>query len=316
MRRLVIYCDGGFGNRFNALVSGLAMARLLQLEPLVVWPVNNWCGAAFHELFENTPTVVERELVSFQPERGRYQYLIVEDRLGLADAWVSPLQLQGLQALHDEVDRTALDVFYYTALIPAWLPGDDIAAQVRALRIRREILVRAEAFLLARRLGRRTGDFVGVQIRKTDFGSHGADDQQLFDQVRQCPQQRFFVCSDDKGVEQRFAALPNVAVFDKRAHVEKRVDGDWNSVNTDHSGRSYAFNVERSGASVQDALVDLLILSRSQIVRTSSSTFLNTALLLQQTGATAGLAAGPDAAEPLQADPAPALSDRSLAEPA
>ena len=31
------------------------------------------------------------------------------------------------------------------------------------------------------------------------------------------------------GVEQRFAALPNVVVFDKRAHVAKRVDGGWNA---------------------------------------------------------------------------------------
>lgn len=304
MRRLVIYCDGGFGNRFNALVSGLVMARLLQFEPLVVWPVNNWCGAAFGDLFEDRPPVVERELVSFMPERGRYQYLIVEDRLGLAEAWVSPLTLDGLPALQAELARTPHDVFYYTALIPPCLPAAEIAGQVRALHIRRDILARAEGFLRTHRLGRRTGDFVGVQIRKTDFGSAGANDAQLFDLVRQAPQQRFFVCSDDKDVEQRFAALPNVVVFDKRAHVAKRVDGGWNALNTDHSGRAYAFNVERSGASVEDALVDLLILSRAQIVKTSNSTFLNTALLLQQTGATAGLAADPAAAGQPLAEPA------------
>ena len=54
MRQLLIYCDGGFGNRFNALVSGLVLARTLGLAPQVVWPVNNWCGAALGDLFENS----------------------------------------------------------------------------------------------------------------------------------------------------------------------------------------------------------------------------------------------------------------------
>lgn len=296
MRRLLIYCDGGFGNRFNALVSGLAMARTLDLEPLVVWPVNNWCGAAFGELFENHLPVAERELVSFMPERSLYQYLIVEDRLGLAHDWVSPLHLADLQALRVQVNRSALDIFYYTALIPPCVPAEAVAAQVRALRLRCEIVASADAFLQARPASWQSGGFLGLHIRKTDFGSQAVDDQQLFELVLQCPQKNFFVCSDDKAVEQRFAALPNVAVHAKRAHVEKRVAGGWNSINTDHSGRSYAFNVQRSGASVQDAVVDLLILSRSQVVKTSNSTFLNTALLLQQ--ATVMAPAGLPLAEP------------------
>jgi hypothetical protein len=40
---------------------------------------------------------------------------------------------------------------------------------------------------------------------------------------------------------------------------------------------------------VEDAIVDLLVLSHSQVVRTSQSTFLNTALLLKQA---AGLPVG------------------------
>jgi hypothetical protein len=128
-------------------------------------------------------------------------------------------------------------------------------------------------------------DFLGLHIRKTDFGSHGADDDNLYTLVTNCPQKQFFVCSDDKEVERRFGNLPNVAIYPKRAHVEKLVEGDWNSTISDHSGRVYACNVNRSETSVEDALVDLLILSRSQIVRTSNSTFLNTALLLKQVAA-------------------------------
>ena len=83
-------------------------------------------------------------------------------------------------------------------------------------------------------------------------------------------------------MEQRFGALPNVAIYAKRAHVEKLVEeGGWNSVTSDHSGRAYACNVNRSAISVIDAVVDLLILSRSDVVKTSNSTFLQTALLIK-----------------------------------
>jgi hypothetical protein len=282
MRQLVIYCDGGFGNRFNALVSGLVISATLGLRPQVVWPVNNWCGAPFDSLFDNDLPVIDRELASFMAERERYQYFIVEDRLGLADEWVSPLQLPHWDAVRQLFGRSLKPVFYYTALIPGFIEPAAVLSQVRALRLKPAIVARAEEFLRSHQVGAVHGDFYGVQIRKTDFGAHGADDDNLYELISQRPQHRFFVCSDDKAVEQRFGALPQVLVYPKRAHVEKRVDGQWTAVTADHSGRLYPCNVNRGAASVEDALVDLLILSRSQIVKTSNSTFLNTALLMQQ----------------------------------
>jgi len=281
MRELMVYCDGGFGNRFNALVSGLVLARELQLTPNVIWPVNNWCGAAFDELFDSPLQAHNRELASFMVERERYHYLIVEDRLGLATAWVSPLHLSHWDDVHAYANASVQDLFFYTALIPPFMAAEVIAQQVRELRFRAAIVEQANGFLAQQGLGQQLGDYLGVQIRKTDFGANGADDDNLFALLQQCPHKRFFVCSDDKAVEQRFSTLPNVVVFPKRAHVEKRVEGQWTTVTADHSGRLYPCNVTRSGASVQDAVVDLLVLSRSQIVKTSNSTFLNTALLLQ-----------------------------------
>jgi hypothetical protein len=136
---------------------------------------------------------------------------------------------------------------------------------------------RATSFLSTHRLT----EFFGIQIRKTDFGSNGADDQNLYDLIVGRADAQFFVCSDDKDVERRFSALPNVHIYDKQAHVEKWVQGDWNSHTADHSGRVYACNVNRGALSVQEAIVDLLILSKSGIVRTSGSTFLSAALMIK-----------------------------------
>jgi hypothetical protein len=280
MRRLVIYCDGGFGNRFNALVSGLILARELKLSPRVVWPVNNWCGAAYHELFdEHELEVVNRELATYKAECEKYQYYIVEDRLSLATEWVTPLLTPSMDEARAFAAKSTLDIFYYTALIPAFVGFELVKNEVRQLKLKSEITERALAFI--RDAGLTPGDYLGVQIRKTDFGGNGADDNNLFELIAKVPHKRAFVCSDDKTVEERFKTLPNVAIFPKTAHVEKRVDGDWMAVTADHSGRLYAGNINRSGQSVIDAIVDLLLLSYSQVVKTSNSTFLQTALLMQ-----------------------------------
>lgn len=281
MRELFVYCDGGFGNRFNALVSGLLIGKRTGRHVVVVWPVNNWCGAAFSDVFDLDLQVVARELSTFSSERSRFDYLMVEDRLGLSSTFVDPGKLGAWHELERFDAQSTRPVFYYTALVPAFISEEEVVQQVRQLRLQSSLAHTATRFLAEHNLGRSVGDFIGVQIRKTDFGAHGADDAALHGIVQRTGSQRFFVCSDDADVEQRFSALPNVAIHRKCAHVEKLIEGGWNAVTVDRSGRHYPFNVNRGRASVEAAVVDLLILSRSRIVLTSGSTFLRTALRMQ-----------------------------------
>ncbi|MCW7541860.1 hypothetical protein OOT46_29100 [Aquabacterium sp. A7-Y] len=282
-RTIYIYCDGGFGNRYNAVISGLVLAEAAGLEPLIVWPTNNWCGAAFEDMFADPRPVVRRELSTFVAEKERQHHLMVEDHLGMGVPNQSPVLFPAFAGLLDYVAASDKDVFYYTALIPPCMDPQAVQRQLRSLRFRPEIVERAERFVREQA----GGEFFGVQIRKTDFGASGADDNNLFELIGKCPDKRFFVCSDDKSVEERFAALPNVAIHAKRAHVEKLVDGEWTTATADQSGRVYACNVNRSAVSVIDAIVDLLILSRSKVVKTSNSTFLNAALMIQACGGVA-----------------------------
>ncbi len=276
-RSIYIYCDGGFGNRYNALLSGLFLASEAKLNPIVVWPVNNWCGASYDDIFETPMSVLNRELASFVAEKDKFHHLMEEDHLGMQVPYISPRNVTELAKLTDYIAASAKDVFYYVALIPACINLDQIKPHLLAHPFRTETVKRAEDFLQSQKLT----EFFGIQIRKTDFGANGADDQNLYDLISSRADAMFFVCSDDKDVELRFAALTNVRIYDKQAHVEKLVNGGWNSHTADHSGRVYACNVNRSGLSVLEAIVDLLILSRSKIVRTSGSTFLSAALMIQ-----------------------------------
>ena len=278
MRTIQIYCDGGFGNRFNGLVAGLAIAELAGLHPVVVWPCNNWCGASYSELIATPAQVVERELSSYAPEKDKFQFFTIEDHLGMGFPFQSPLQMPNLGNALDFLGSSDKDVHFHTPLIPAFLEIGAVHAQVRKLEFQPALVARAQAFMESRNLS----EYFGIHIRKTDFGSNGSDDANLYQVVRDVPHKQFFVCSDDKDVEQRFGALPNVAMYPKRAYVEKLVDGTWNTPTADHSGRVYSCNVNRNAISVEDALIDLLVLSHSKIVSTSNSTFRNTAVMLQE----------------------------------
>jgi hypothetical protein len=277
MRKLHIYCDGGFGNRFNGLIAGHLFAEAAGLEPLVVWPVNNWCGAAYSKLIANQTQVVERELLSYAQEKERYQFFMTEDHLQTGVPFLSPLAIESLQDALRFLAQDNKDVFFHTPLIPSYLNTEAVHHAVQELRFDPELVERGNEFMAANKLD----DFFGIHIRKTDFGRNGSDDNGLFDLVQSVPSKVFFVCSDDKEVEMRFGALPNVVVYPKRAYVEKLVQGDWNTATADHSGRVYSCNVNRGAESVEDAIVDLLLLSHSQIVSTSNSTFRNTALLVK-----------------------------------
>ena len=53
MKTLKIYCDGGFGNRFNALTVGLLIAKVGNFNPVIMWPSTNWCRSLFETIFKN-----------------------------------------------------------------------------------------------------------------------------------------------------------------------------------------------------------------------------------------------------------------------
>ena len=94
---------------------------------------------------------------------------------------------------------------------------------------------------------------------------------------------KFFICSDSFEVETRFMQYPNTFKYDKTSYVEKLVEGNWNATITDSTGTDFPFNVNRNSESVVQAMIDLVILSRSTLIATDfTSTFLQSAKLIQE----------------------------------
>ncbi|MCL5797129.1 MAG: hypothetical protein M1579_06510 [Gammaproteobacteria bacterium] len=277
-RSIYIYCDGGFGNRLNNLVTGLLIADLLNYQPIIVWPVNIWCGAEFSDIFSNTNYHVENiELKEMVGDKEKFHYWIVEDHLKIGMEYESPLQQKDFISAVSYLQKSNKPIFLYTALIPQYLPFEYLVPFFNKLKYQPNILDSAYKFL-SQFLGL---SLIGLHMRCSDIG---LKDEQISDLYRFAEKRKdlqFFVCSDNKEVEEKFISLPNAHSYPKTAYVEKLVEGSWNEIVLDNSGRAYPFNVNRSKQSVVDAIVDLLILSHTSIIKTSNSTFLNAAIFIQ-----------------------------------
>ena len=275
--QLLIYCDGGFGNRLNALFSGLALAQALQLPHTVFWPRNNWCQAGYTDIFEAGPTVDERTLGNLAGTLDGCVPLL-HDTMG-ADVLKLPFASAYAYASLDDFAQRVLpggrDIFFYPAVMPAWIPAELITAQMRACVYQPPIRGAVIAFI-EQHIG---GPFYGLHLRRTDLGV-GYSDEEVRDIVQSHPKDKFFVCSDDPIAEALATVYPNVVRREKQAYVEKRNGGgNWTAATADDDGRVYRSNIDRTAASVLDAVIDLLILAHSEIVGYSGSTFQNIARL-------------------------------------
>lgn len=276
----VAFCDGGLCNRLNVLIVALAVRARTGTEWQIGWPQNNWCGAALDSLFQVDVPVSPASLDSYAVQTERFDFIMHENQARLpAELLTLQSQIGSFADLQSHLGH-GRDLFYYHNLIPAWVTLDDLRLGLQQMQIHPDILHTARTFCEQNGFD---GEVFGLHIRKTDFGD-AVDDQALFNLVAQSPK-RFFVCSDSEEVNRRFAALGNCAVFPKTSFPQKLVqDGGWNAMTTDDQGRAFTFNITRPETSIVEALIDLLILSRTTHVKTSNSTFLNMAMIFKATG--------------------------------
>jgi hypothetical protein len=278
MKRIHIYCDGGFANRFNCLVSGLVIANQLGLKPHISWPVNNWCAAPLRTLISLD---CDTDQYSISKLRGRVEGLtpLLHDSLGaqtLGVAFNSAYSYRSLDDLFERAVNPSKGIFFYPALIPDWIPTTLIDDMVRSIQLNQSLVETAKCFA-EQSLGQ---PYYGLHLRRTDL-CVGYSDDEVRQIVSNHPHAKFFVCSDDPFAERLATAYPNVRCRSKRAYVEKRdANQSWISLTKDDDQRLYYGNIERNADSVIDAVVDLLILSNATILGFSGSTFQSLARLL------------------------------------
>ena len=76
MKELYIHCDGGFGNRFNALVVGLLIAEMGNFVPIISWPSTNVCRALYDDIFESEHQSNQNRLEEYENNMSEYEFQI------------------------------------------------------------------------------------------------------------------------------------------------------------------------------------------------------------------------------------------------
>jgi hypothetical protein len=277
MKEIYIFCDGGFGNRFNALISGLALASRLNLRPIIYWPLNNWCRAPFEKIFDSEYNVRINSLSELKGTVGQFLPMLHDESAAtiLGISFKSAYEYSSIAHVRQAINDYE-GLIYYPALMPKYVADEDIAAALIEIKFRSEIEHVVSQFI-AEELG---GPFYGIHLRRTDL-KIGYSNDEVAAIVKSHSNALFFVCSDDPESERICAAYHNVKIRQKNSYVEKRTsDGDWNTPTLDDNDRTYHSNVERGAQSVIDAVIDMLLLAHSTILGFSGSTFQSAARII------------------------------------
>ena len=275
-----VLCDGGLANRLNTLLVALVVKKYTQSAWGIAWPVNNWCGAPFEDLFEPVLPVSQKSLSYFKSQQDRYWQVFHENQIEfeesritynktIADIW----ELCNLVRIHPRI-------VYFHHAIPSYITDEMLGEVIQDLQPVAKVVNKVSE--IVNQYGITSGT-IGVHIRKTDFGA-AVDEKTLFDQISG-QSEKFFICSDSNEVLEKFSELKNCVSLTKPS-MPKKLDekGGWNSFVVDADGRNYPFNVDRDGESVYWAMVDLLILAKTRVLATSGSSFQALAKRLGQIG--------------------------------
>lgn len=276
--RIHIFCDGGIGNRINALISGLALSHRFDIASTIYWPMNSWCGAPFSDIFQNDLDIQIDPLDALSGKFGHAKMLL-HDEIGAQFLKVPFDSAYDYQSLED-FERRGLpssgDLFFYPAIIPQWIPDKLIHESLRRMRFSVRISQSVSEFI--NQTMKRP--FHGLHLRRTDLRV-GLTDHEAMALVQRYPQEAFFVCSDDPYAEAVASAHPNVHARSKSFYVEKKEpQSDWVSPSKDQEGRTYYGNIKRSREAIIEGTIDMLVLAHSQIVGFSGSTFQRMAKLI------------------------------------
>jgi hypothetical protein len=278
MNTIYIYCDGGFGNRFNNLLNGLFIAKYCNYTPKIIWPVNNWCGATFSEIFHSDLEEFkefDKETFFSQHDTNNFMHW---------NPFQSELVVYNPMWIHVGItefmrSQPNKDVFFFSSQLCPWIDRNLLRPIVCQLDFQQGILDIADSVIKDKCDNK---EFFGIHLRCTDHTKIINLDDYL-SHVANTPNSQFFICSDNAEVETRFMQYANTFKYDKTSYVEKLVEGEWNTTIIDSTGANFPYNVNRNSESVVQAMVDLIILSRSTLVETDfTSTFLQTAKLLQE----------------------------------
>lgn len=278
---IIVYCDGGLGNRIRGLVNALYWLDPGTFE--ICWPINDWCGASFLDIFQNLEStkIIDYSFADIRELLLQNKNSMLLSHVNQFD--ISPDQFTPISSLfkpRSYVKRKAqssLIILYLVQVHP-----------LVSLRVYREMLlmlkpsnkvdVEYQSFIY--RMGWSPGKFCGFHARLTDSGNKPKTYHQMLTRLLRKNNIVFLSSDSPDAILQMIGKHPSVTY---RKHVvlpEKKIsDYNWVASVSDSDGRLFNYNIYRSKESTIDAMIDLMILASSRVYPSNGSSFLQVALV-------------------------------------
>ena len=249
--------DAGLSNKLKCLISVLRLADKLDRIPLLNWDLNFTCGADFNELFRMKINRISQKRIKMLEKENKlkrcssFEDCKTDKDFILFDDWRFVL-------LPGEVKKEFAKVFPNKTgksidLEYERIPKKIVKSFLKYIKMfvpEKEILERVELFEKKYDLK----DVIGLHVRRTEFllnkDGRGfvSTDEKFFNRMNEILKKnrktRFFLATDSKKTEKNF-----IKKFGDRIIIMKTKD--WS---------------KSSSQSIKDALVEMLILSKTKII--------------------------------------------------
>jgi hypothetical protein len=289
-KRVISLCISGVGNKIFSLVGGLYWAEKLGYDFNFFWEPDSECMCLYDELFQ---TMTQNYLPYNTLHNFKIEDIVVAGGTtkssfvaSILDEWnrhkSTPRKLKKLCLINSNKWLDTYDIskqldlvkqhnilIYHDSKLPSYIPENTILELLAKFKFTQNITDTSNAFIKANNINK---DTKGIMIRK-HVGVDRADlldidEDYYLNIVKDTPSTQYFIMSDFYDIEQKFLQLSNVVCYPKRSYV------------------SWSNNLQcwwRDRESVVDALISLIILSHTDIVKTiSNSTFMDLCFLLSK----------------------------------
>ncbi len=276
MKKLIIYTSGGLCNRLRPISSSMRLAEMLERELWIFWEPDFRCPINYNELFDNKHNFIysndmlkledtsicvsewdiKQEEVVFG--RSIFRYLINKKSNNICP--------DGCDTVTKDIESENLILFsgYFFRQVEMI----ENEKYLKALRPKIDIQNRIDVISKTLNLNK---DVIGMHVRGSDINVGVEEYDFQFKKYKES--ERVFICSDDKKYEDFFIRKygNKIIRFDKK-YYSYRVNAD---------NKSYIDNTTMEHDGMKESLIDLYLLSKTDIkVYFKNSSFAQIALLL------------------------------------
>lgn len=288
-KSIVIKPSGGLGNRIISLIGGTFLSQILNCKAYVYWHPCHLCDCEYEDIFIKDSAV----LLTQQEYHTLDNYIdttLIRPVLKTSDTL---FKRYNKNSLHIElVNKDTLlqnhIIAYKGCILPTFITFEDIINILGIFRFKKEIYELAYDFIIKNNINNNDrgyhGRFTDCYNRDKKYNELNTTNKlTLFNTITDNKNTRYFVCSCDRNLEFELNIFNNVIFRPKVNYPEFYTSYnnmcDTAPVNT-LIRKDYLINSDTlfplnyiSKDAVMEGIIDMLILSRTNMVKAISSTF-------------------------------------------